>query len=179
MTLRGNSYIHGTEFKIIIYKISWRVSIRKVPLEKGFLFFVCFFFMMQTIQYGRVFHFDGLYLSCLQSTVPHDSSRGLYGYNTSDTKIKVFWEDVPRDHQNGIITGYTLFYNTTLRSGEILHHNQSLGPHRQHELTGLLPFKYYDIQVAAFTSKGLGPRSNSTIVQTEEEGEHVFWHPET
>ncbi|XP_028396320.1 uncharacterized protein LOC114520285 [Dendronephthya gigantea] len=105
--------------------------------------------------------------------VPHASPQGLHGFNTSDTTIKIFWKLVPIDDQNGIITGYTIFFNTTRRNGDINHREKRVGLILQTNLDSLLPFKYYDIQIAAWTSKGMGPKSNVTTILTEEEAPKV------
>ena len=36
----------------------------------------------------------------------------MRGYNTSSTSILVSWDEVPADQQNGIITGYTITYQS-------------------------------------------------------------------
>ena len=89
--------------------------------------------------------------------------------------MKIFWQEVPIDDRNGIITGYTIFFNTTLRSGENRHRTKRVGGNTlQAELINLFPYKYYDIQVAARTSKGMGPKCNVTTILTEEEGMLYF-----
>ena len=82
---------------------------------------------------------------------------------------------------NGIILGYTLFYVladpirldreerniTVLQSRE----NATLGI-----LTDLEKFSIYSLQIAAFTSKGLGPRTAVSLpVQTLEDSKSTFY----
>jgi hypothetical protein len=107
-------------------------------------------------------------------TVPHATPQDLNGFNTSDTTIQIFWQELPLDDRNGIITGYTIFFNTTLRNGRNRNRERRVGNALQTELTSLFPFKYYDIQVAAWTSKGMGPKCNVTTILTEEEGMFYF-----
>ena len=72
------------------------------------------------------------------------------------------WDEVPTVEQNGIITGYTITYNSQTENDN---GNVPAGPDdRQKELTGLKEFVKYNINVFASTVKGDGPASDPVIV---------------
>ena len=72
------------------------------------------------------------------------------------------WNEVPADKQNGIITGYTITYQSQTENdnGRVL-----VGANdRQKNLTGLKEYVNYNIAVSASTVKGNGPASDPVIV---------------
>ena len=72
------------------------------------------------------------------------------------------WDEVPADQQNGIITGYTITYQTQAENDK---GNVSAGPDdRQKELTELKEFVSYNITVFASTAKGDGPPSAPLVI---------------
>ena len=72
------------------------------------------------------------------------------------------WDEVPADQQNGIITGYTITYQSQTENDN---GNVSAGPDdRQKELTYLKEFVSYNITVFASNAKGDGPPSDPVIV---------------
>ena len=86
----------------------------------------------------------------------------MRGYNTSSTSILVSWDEVPAGQQNGIITGYTITYQsqTENRNGNVF-----AGPNdRQKNIMGLKEFVNYNITVFASTVKGDGPHSSPVLV---------------
>ena len=86
----------------------------------------------------------------------------MSGYNTSSTSILVSWDDVPADQQNGIITVYTITYQSQTEN-----HNGvvSAAPNnRQKSITGLKEYVNYNITVFASTVKGDGPHSSPVLV---------------
>ena len=86
----------------------------------------------------------------------------MLGYNTSSTSILVSWDEVPANQQNGIITGYTVTYQSQTEN-----HNGSVsvGPNdRQKNITGLKEYVNYNITVFASTVKGSGPPSSPVLV---------------
>ena len=92
----------------------------------------------------------------------------MTGQNTSSTSISVSWEEVQAELRNGIITGYTIKYEslTANDNGFV-----QAGPHdRQANLTGLEEFVEYNISVVAFTVKGDGPPS-VIVVRTDQNSE--------
>jgi len=84
------------------------------------------------------------------------------------------WDEVPADQQNGIITGYTITYNSQTENDN---GNVPAGPNDcQKELTGLKEFVNYTIRVSASTVKGEGPASDPIVVTTDQESKlHEFY----
>ena len=90
----------------------------------------------------------------------------MTGQNTSSTSISVSWEEVQAELQNGIITGYTIKYQSLTENDNRV---VQAGPDdRQANLTGLKEFVEYNISVIAFTVKGGGP-PNFTVVRTDQD----------
>ena len=90
----------------------------------------------------------------------------MRGQNTSSTSISVSWEEVQAELQNGIITGYTIKYQSLTENDNGV---VAAGPDdRQANLTGLKEFVEYNISVIAFTVKGGGP-PNFTVVRTDQD----------
>ena len=72
------------------------------------------------------------------------------------------WDEVPADQQNGIITGYTITYQSQTENDN---GSVSAGPDdRLKELTELKEFVIYNITVFASTAKGDGRPSAPLIV---------------
>ena len=89
------------------------------------------------------------------------------GRNTSSTSILVLWDEVPVVDQNGIITGYTINYQSQTEND-----NGSVpadANKRHKELTGLKEYVDYNITVFASTAKGAGPSSSVLVVRTDED----------
>ena len=96
----------------------------------------------------------------------------MRGHNTSSTSIFVSWDPVPAEHQNGIITGYTIVYHSKTEN-----HNgdEPAGPsERNKELTGLKEYVSYDITVTASTVKGSGPPNSPVlVVRTDQDSKYI------
>ena len=90
----------------------------------------------------------------------------MRGQNTSSTSISVSWEEVQAELQNGIITGYTIKYQSLTENDNGV--VQAGRNDRQANLTGLKQFVEYNISVVAFTVKGGGP-PNFTVVRTDQD----------
>ena len=92
----------------------------------------------------------------------------MRGHNTSSTSIIVTWDEVPADQQNGIITGYTITYQSQTENHN---GNVSARPNdRQRNITGLKEYVDYNITVFASTVKGDGPHSSPVlVVRTDED----------
>ena len=90
----------------------------------------------------------------------------MRGHNTSSTSISVSWEEVQADLRNGIITGYTITYQSKTENDNGI---VQAGPNdRQANLTGLKEYVEYTISVIAFTVKGRGPPS-VLVVKTDQD----------
>ena len=93
---------------------------------------------------------------------PDGAPQNVTGYNTSSTSTLVSWDEVPADKQNGIITGYTITYQSQTEN-----HNGSVSAganDRQRNITGLKEYVNYNIAVFASTVKGDGPQSSPVLV---------------
>ena len=86
------------------------------------------------------------------------------------------WDEVPADKQNGIITGYTITYQSQTEND-----NGSVpagADDRQKELLNLKEYINYNITVLASTVKGDGPVSDPVIVVRTDQESKYFSHPE-
>jgi len=103
---------------------------------------------------------------CFKSE-PYGVPQNVYGQNSSSTSILVIWDKVPADQQNGIITGYTITYQSQTENdnGNV----QVNTSHRQTELTNLKEFVNYNITVFSSTAKGDGPPSDPIVVRTDQD----------
>ena len=98
---------------------------------------------------------------------PDNAPQNVRGRNTSSTSILVMWDEVPADQQNGIITGYTITYQSQTENdnGTVLVN----GSVRQTELTNLKEYVNYNIRMFASTVKGDGPATVPIIVGTDQD----------
>ena len=96
----------------------------------------------------------------------------MRGRNTSSTSILVTWDEVPTDGQNGIITSYTITYQS-LTQDHNGHFTVEFSAH-QTVLTGLKKYFNYSITVFASTVKGNGPASSPIIVSTDQDSKWLF-----
>ena len=91
----------------------------------------------------------------------------MTGQNTSSTSISVSWEEVQAELRNGIITGYTITYQSLTENDNGF---VTAGPDdHQAILTGLKEFVQYTILVFASTVKGIGPPS-VLVFRTDQDG---------
>ena len=91
----------------------------------------------------------------------------MTGHNTSSTSILVLWDEVPVEQQNGIITGYTITYQSQTENDN---GNVPAGPDdRVKNITGLREFVDYNITMSTSTAKGAGPSSPVIVVRTDED----------
>ena len=98
--------------------------------------------------------------------MPAGAPQNVRGQNTSSTSVSVSWEEVQAELRNGIITGYSITYQSQTENDNGV---VEAGPNdRQANLTGLKEFVKYNISVVAFTVKGDGPPS-VLVVSTDED----------
>jgi len=93
---------------------------------------------------------------------PDGTPQNVNAHNSSSTSILVIWDEVPVQQQNGIITGYTITYQsqTEIHNGSV-----PAGPSdRQKNITNLKEYVLYNITVFASTVKGDGPHSTPVLV---------------
>ena len=98
---------------------------------------------------------------------PDGAPQNVRGQNTSSASILVLWDEVLAYQQNGIITGYTITYQSqTENDNGNVQVNASV---RQMELTNLKEYVNYKITVFASTAIGDGPPSDPIVVTTDQD----------
>ena len=105
---------------------------------------------------------------------PTAAPSNVRGHNTSSTSILVEWDDVPDFDQNGIITNYTITYQSLTEN----HSNSTTANYtvRQVTLSDLKEFVNYSITVFASTKIGDGPASDPVYVKTDEDSKYfLLW----
>ena len=124
------------------------------------------------------FMYESLCTPCSVNIMPLSISEpsaapvNVRGHNISSTSILVTWDEVPADNQNGIITSYTITYESLTQN-----HNDSktvVFTKHETELTGLKKFVNYSITVFASTVKGNGPPGSPIIVTTDQDSKQFF-----
>lgn len=79
---------------------------------------------------------------------------------SGDFKMDVSWEPVPDGFVHGILLGYRIYYRKVQELGRVSTSETeavSVGPFEQNTtVTMLKNFAVYDLQIAAFTIKGVG-----------------------
>ncbi|XP_055601340.1 protein sidekick isoform X2 [Uranotaenia lowii] len=104
-----------------------------------------------------------------REAVPSFGPLGVEANATSSTTIVVKWSDVPKEHRNGQIEGYKVFYGSAGRT-QVLHKTIATNSTFTTTLTELKKFVQYDIQVLAYTRLGDGALSTPPVrVQTFED----------
>lgn len=104
-----------------------------------------------------------------REAVPSFGPLNVQANATSSTTIVVKWGDVPKEHQNGQIEGFKVYYGSDTRSlvqYKLIPSNSTFTT----TLTELRKFILYHIQVLAYTRLGDGvPSTPSVRVQTFED----------
>lgn len=111
-------------------------------------------------------------VTCFEShfffLVPDTFPSNLTGFNTSSTELFLEWSHLKDKEWNGRALGYKIFFilKRGYKTQEV-----KISPHATRTtLDNLLKFTWYKIQIAAFTSKGTGPRSPEIELRTSEDG---------
>ena len=103
--------------------------------------------------------------------VPSAPPSNIIGGNTSSTSLKITWEDVPKEHRNGIILDYKVYMKLST-SGSFP--TPTIVSSKSYEKAGLQYWTIYDIRIAARTSVGTGEKSNILQVRTDEDSKSCF-----
>ncbi|XP_074611679.1 receptor-type tyrosine-protein phosphatase F-like isoform X2 [Acropora palmata] len=115
---------------------------------------------------------DGPYSSSKVFTTnqsePGAAPRNVRGNSSRSTTILVWWDEVPVSKQHDEIISYTVFYWKT-DGGSQGKEEKEETKNRKVKLIGLQKYTNYTIQVLASTIKGDGPRSDPTIVRTDQD----------
>ena len=102
---------------------------------------------------------------------PDGFPQNVDGQSSSSKSILVMWNEVPANQQNGIITGYTITYQSQTQNDN--GYVQVKGSVRQTQLTNLKEYVNYDITVFASTVKGDGPASDPIVVRTDQDSKYT------
>ena len=102
---------------------------------------------------------------------PDGFPQNVSGQSSSSKSILVMWDEVPANQQNGIITGYTITYQSQTQNDN--GYVQVKGSVRQTQLTNLKEYVNYGITVLASTVKGDGPASVPIVVRTDQDSKYT------
>ena len=134
---------------------------RKVIWNYIYMYFSVYS-IIQLIE-DSVFHF----------TVPSRSPKITSAFNTSSTSIELSWKAIPLEYQNGPIHGYTVRYR------QLCNNESAVVICRKHSLEAdhLQKYAAYEISLAAFNEKGVGPWV-TLVVFTDQDGmlDDHEWH---
>jgi len=103
------------------------------------------------------------------SPVPDEPPAGITAQASSSTSLTVSWNSVPLGHENGVVIGYKVIYIDAAETQPKLNVSVEFNVSSV-DITGLLVYTNYYIQVLAFTSKGDGNVSDCLITLTGEGG---------
>ena len=104
------------------------------------------------------------------STAPTSSVSNITISSVEARSMTVSWDEVPCSGQNGLITGYLIYYTNTTFSDIV---NITGGDNRQYNLTTLTPYTNYTVTITAYNDGRSGPGSSEVIKQTREAGKSV------
>ena len=107
-------------------------------------------------------------------TAPSIAPNAVSGRNTSSTSLTLSWRPLTTG-QNGIITGYTVYYRATGPRGGSTQSVQLGATALKTDIFGLLIYTSYNISVSAWTNGGQGPPSTGIIVTTGEASKFTTW----
>ena len=82
--------------------------------------------------------------------------------------IRVTWQEIIPKDRNGVILGYTVFYNVKNQSAQF---SQNTSGVTSTIIRGLKSYTEYCIRVAGYTKVGLSPKGACYYVQTLQSGE--------
>ncbi|XP_016982349.1 protein sidekick isoform X9 [Drosophila rhopaloa] len=113
---------------------------------------------------------SGTAIERTREAVPSYGPLDVQANATSSTTVVVEWGEVPRQHRNGQIDGYKVFYAAADRGQQVLHNTIPNNATFTTTLTELKKFVVYHVQVLAYTRLGNGALSTPPIrVQTFED----------
>ena len=116
-------------------------------------------------------HFSAIH--CIYFLVPSAAPSDISVTNVLSTTIELMWGEVPENNRNGIITEYNIRFRQL--TFETNHYNWVYmtvpASNLTTQLTGLLEYVTYYIQISASTSVGIGPFSDEVNTTTLEDCE--------
>jgi protein sidekick len=102
-------------------------------------------------------------------SAPSGPPNGVVGSPRSNSSIILQWQPPDEKKLNGELKGYAIRYKPKNYPASTYQHVQIQNPSvRMRELTGLIVFLEYEVEVAAYNDKGVGAYSNSIVVRTKE-----------
>ena len=122
------------------------------------------------INVARFFFFFREFITYYSIAVPSSPPSSFSVNASSSTSIRASWQLPPADSQNGIITGFKLFYkkNDSAGSATVVPINSAATLTKN--VSGLDKYTEYEFQVLAFTSVGDGPNSSVEVERTMPDG---------
>ena len=120
-----------------------------------------------------VFFFSREFITDYSIAVPSSPPTTFSITVISSTSITASWQLPPADSQNGIITGFKLFYKKKDSAGSATMVPINSGGTLIKNVTGLDKYTEYKFQVLAFTSVGDGPNSTAEVEKTMEDGNKI------
>lgn len=105
----------------------------------------------------------------LPQEAPSGPPQGLVGSPRSSTEIMIQWEAPPDEDRNGVILGYMVRYRLWgYKDSQWYYRNITKENQHNYLIGGLIIWKDYEIQVAAYNVKGVGVYSRSIRIKTKE-----------
>ena len=114
--------------------------------------------------------FFGEFITYCSIAVPSSPPSNFSLAAISSISIRASWQLPPGDSQNGIITGFKLFYKKKDSAGSATMVPINSGATLTKDVTGLDKYTEYEFQVLAFTSVGDGPKSSPIVKRTLQDG---------
>ncbi|CAB4070176.1 ROBO2 [Lepeophtheirus salmonis] len=121
-------------------------------------------FLVVPFQRGFSGHPSSLYIAWTLESIPNIQPKDLKWTPINGSSVNITWLPLEIKNLRGQLRGYQLMI---LQNGQIAS-NQSLEQSQNWVMmSNLEPFHTYEIKVAAYNSKGLGPFSESILVKPE------------
>ena len=98
--------------------------------------------------------------------MPSSAPIGVTLLTTSSTNISLSWLPPPPEDQNGIIVEFHLIVTRLSTLDSVLLSTNIT----EAVVTDLVPYSEYELKIAASTREGIGPYTESLILQTEQDG---------
>ena len=161
--LTGTNFCSARQ-TVLSHKLCFRVRQTSLAYYKLTLYVICTDSNTAKIKYKTPRHNNNLHFLCL---VPDHGPLGLTGFNISSTAINISWGLIPKKYQNGIITGYRVYFDDNI------HHSGSITvpvSQRNVILEDLLSYSLYNISIAGLTRKGEGWNRTFVMIRTDAGG---------
>ena len=117
-----------------------------------------------------LFFFLREFITFFSIAVPSSPPSSFSLAASSSTSIEASWQLPTADSQNGIITGFKLFYKKKGSAGPAIMVPINSAATLTKEVTGLHKYTEYEFQVLAFTFVGDGPNSSVEVERTRQDG---------